>query len=298
MSEITLLDGSIGQELVKRAGGRPTPLWSTTVMMEKPELVAGLHRDYFAAGASVATTNSYAVLRDRLARAGIEDQFEGLLEAAVAGAVAARDAYGQGKVAGSLGPLQASYRPDLCPDPADAARAYGEIEKLMGDRVDLLLIETVVSVKHAQGALQGVRDAGKPVWLAVSTEDHDGTRLRSGEALADLASVISAHAPDAVLVNCTRPEVVGEALEIVRDFGLPFGAYANGFTRITQGFLKDAPTVDALEGRSDLGPADYADFVMGWVGQGATIVGGCCEITPAHIAEIATRLDAAGHQIV
>jgi len=298
MSRITLLDGSIGQELVKRAGDRPTPLWSTTVMMDKPGLVAELHRDYFAAGATVATTNSYAVLRDRLVRAGIEDQFEALLDAAVTGAVEARDAHGAGRVAGSLGPLQASYRPDLCPEPADAARAYGEIAQMMGDRVDLLLIETVVSVKHAKGALMGVRNAGKPVWLAVSTEDHDGTKLRSGEALTDLGPVVAEFAPGAVLVNCTRPEVVGDALEIVKGFGLPFGAYANGFTKITQGFLKDAPTVDALRERSDMGPRDYADFVMGWVGQGATIVGGCCEITPAHIAEIATRLRAAGHQIV
>lgn len=298
MSRITLLDGSIGQELVKRAGDRPTPLWSTTVMMEKPGLVGELHRDYFVAGASVATTNSYAVLRDRLARAGIEDRFEALLEAAVTGAVAARDAAGHGRVAGSLGPLQASYRPDLCPEPEDAARAYAEIAQMMGDRVDLLLIETVVSVKHAHGALMGARAAGKPVWLAVSTEDHDGTRLRSGEALTELGPVLAEFAPDAVLVNCTRPEVVGAALEIVKGFGLPFGAYANGFTHIAQGFLKDAPTVDALEERHDMGPEAYAEFVMGWVGQGATIVGGCCEITPAHIAEIATRLTAAGHQIV
>ena len=298
MSDITLLDGSIGQELVKRAGDRPTPLWSTTVMMEKPGLVGELHRDYFAAGASVATTNSYAVLRDRLVRAGVEHQFEALLDAAVTGAVGARDAHGAGRVAGSLGPLQASYRPDLCPDPEEAARAYAEIVSHMRGRVDLILIETVSSLKQAEGALLGTKEAGRPVWLAVTTEDHDGSRLRSGEALADLAPLVAAHAPDAVLVNCTRPEVVSEALEIVKGFGRPFGAYANGFTHIAQGFLEEAPTVDALTERADMGPADYADFVMGWVGQGASIVGGCCEIGPEHIAEIAGRLKAAGHRIV
>ncbi len=298
MNDITLLDGSIGQALVKRAGDRPTPLWSTTVMMEKPGLVGELHRDYFAAGASVATTNSYAVLRDRLVRAGIEDQFEALLEAAVTGAVEARDAHGAGRVAGSLGPLQASYRPDLCPEPEEAAPAYAEIVEHMRGRVDLFIIETVSSLKQAEGAMLGARDAGCPVWLAVTTEDHDGSRLRSGEAVADLAPLVAAHAPDAVLVNCTRPEVVSDALEIVKGFGRPFGAYANGFTHIARGFLEEAPTVDALKERADMGPADYADFVMGWVGQGASIVGGCCEIGPEHIGEIAGRLKAAGHRIV
>ena len=74
MTKITLLDGSIGQELVKRSGDRATPLWSTTVMMEKPELVDKVHTEYFDAGATVATTNTYPVLYDRLKRAGLSDR--------------------------------------------------------------------------------------------------------------------------------------------------------------------------------------------------------------------------------
>ena len=298
MSRVTLMDGSIGQELVKRAGDRPTPLWSTTVMMEKPDLVAGLHRDYFAAGATVATANTYAVLRDRLVRAGVEERFEDLLAAAVGGAIAAREAFGAGRVAGALGPLGASYRPDLCPEPQEAAAIYAEIVGLIRDRVDLFLIETVVSVKHAIGALVGTKEAGKPVWLAVSTMDGDGTRLRSGEGVDDLAPVVADFAPEAVLINCTRPEVVADGLEILKGFGVPFGAYANGFTRISEGFLEEAPTVDALQERADMTPDAYARLALTWVDQGATILGGCCEIGPAHIAEIATRLRAAGHQII
>ena len=90
---------------------------------------------------------------------------------------------------------------------------------------------------------------------------------------------------------------MGAALEIIKGFGKPFGAYANGFTRISEGFLGDAPTVDALEQRTDLDPAAYAEFAMGWVDQGATIVGGCCEVGPGHIAELARRLREAGHVI-
>ena len=77
-----------------------------------------------------------------------------------------------------------------------------------------------------------------------------------------------------------------------------FGAYANGFTEISEGFLEDAPTVDALSQRTDLGPDAYADIAMSWVDQGATIIGGCCEVGPAHIAVLADRLRAAGYEIV
>ena len=66
----------------------------------------------------------------------------------------------------------------------------------------------------------------------------------------------------------------------------------------TKEFLKDNPTVDVLHARPEMTPARYADFALRWVDIGATIIGGCCETTPAHIAEIARRLKAEGHRIV
>jgi len=298
MAEITLLDGSIGQELVKRSGDRATPLWSTSVMIEKPEIVGKVHADYFAAGATVATTNTYAVHRDRLRAYGNESHFEDLLNKATNQAVTARDAHGAGRVAVSLGPLVASYRPDTCPPAEEAQKFYAEQVGILQDRADLFLIETACSVDQARGALMGCAGTSKPVWLAASVDDDDGARLRSGEPLAELATVIAEFKPAAVLLNCSRPEVIADGLGIVREFCVPFGAYANGFTRISEGFLKDAPTVDALEQRQDLGPKAYADFAMTWVGQGATIVGGCCEVGPDHIAELSRRLSADGHQII
>ena len=56
--------------------------------------------------------------------------------------------------------------------------------------------------------------------------------------------------------------------------------------------------MDTLTTRCDFSPALYADHEMGWVDAGATIVGGCCEVSPAHIAEIARRLRDAGHTII
>ena len=297
MSDITLLDGSIGQELVHRSGAAPTPLWSTSVMLQNAGLVGDVHRDYFRAGATIATTNTYPVHRDRLAGTGLEDRFADLLHTAVAQARAAVAANGGGRVALSLGPLGASYRPDICPPPAEAAPLYEEIIGLAGQDADLFLIETASSTAQAHGALLGSLGHGKPVWLGVSVADDDGSKLRSGEPLTQLATLFETLEPDAVLINCSRPEAVGQAMPIIADMGLPFGGYANGFTRITDGFLGDKPTVDALTARRDLGPADYAKHAMSWVDQGATIVGGCCEVGPAHIAELARKLTAAGHRV-
>ncbi|RUS61059.1 homocysteine S-methyltransferase family protein [Pseudorhodobacter sp. E13] len=298
MADITLLDGGMGQELVARSGRAPTPLWATQVMLDQPELVQQIHADYFAAGATVATTNTYAIHHDRLVKQGMDYLFHDLHAAALRLAKAARAAHGSGRIAGSLGPLGASYRADVA-EPADqAASKYAEIAALLAPEVDFFLIETSASVLQSTGALQGAVTAGKPVWLSITVDDADGTRLRSGEAVADLAPVIAEFDPAAVLVNCSVPEAMAAALTEVATFGRPFGAYANGFTHIAPDFLKDSPTVAALSSRHDLTPERYARFAMDWVGQGATIIGGCCEVGPVHIAALAQSLRAAGHRIV
>lgn len=202
-----------------------------------------------------------------------------------------------GRIAGSIGPLIASYRPDIHPDVEVATPLYAEIAQMIGPSCDLMICETVVSVAHAESVLRGAAASGKPVWLAVSVDDNDGTRLRSGEPLADIIPYAKAGAT-AVLVNCSSPEAIPAALTVLATSGLPYGAYANAFEQITGDFLKEKPTVDALTKRRDMTPAAYADHAMAWVDQGATIIGGCCEVGPAHIAEIASRLRAAGHTIV
>ena len=296
MSDVTLLDGGMGQELVRRAGDRPTALWSTQVMVDHPGLVEEVHRDFFAAGATIATTNTYAIHHDRLMGTGMESQFAELHGRALAEAKAARAQHGSGRIAGAIGPLRASYRPDLHPVSTVAEPLFAEVVAKIAPACDLLILETVSSVAHAHDALAAGRKTDLPVWLSLTVSDQDGTRLRSGEPLTDVLDV--AATADAVLINCSAPEAVTQGLPIIVKTGKPFGGYANGFVQISDDFLQDKPTVDTLEMRHDMGPRAYAGYVMEWVAAGATIVGGCCEVGPAHIAEIAARLTAAGHKIV
>ena len=298
MADITLLDGGMGQELVARSGDEPTPLWATRVMIDHPGMVRDIHGDYFAAGATIATTNTYAIHHDRLERVSMDAMFHALHLRALAEAHEARAAFGSGRIAGSMGPLVASYRPDLTQPLALAAPKYAEIAQILGPHVDLILCETMASVEMAEGAVKGAQAARVPVWLSVSVDDHDGTRLRSGEKVSDLARLVRDYPIAAMLANCSVPEAMGDALAALKGLGQPFGAYANGFTHISANFLKDAPTVKELTHRHDLTPEKYADFAMGWVAQGASIVGGCCEVGPAHIKHLADRLQASGHRIV
>jgi S-methylmethionine-dependent homocysteine/selenocysteine methylase len=292
-TSVTILDGGMGQELVRRSAQTPTGLWSTQIMMDHPDLVREIHDDFFAAGAQVATTNSYAVHRDRLEPAGIGDQFENLQRRACEIACDARDAAGTGLVAGSLGPLGWSYSHDGAPPADQAAELYAEICRIQHDLVDLYLIETISSVEQIKGALAGTLGHGKPVWLGLSVDDQNGRTLRSGEPLEDAMAEIMAQPPEAVLINCSIPEAVTQGLEILGKGEVPIGAYANGFTGISTEFLSKGSAVTKLSTRTDLTPDAYADHAAQWVDHGAVIVGGCCEVSPAHIKVLASRFGTA-----
>jgi homocysteine S-methyltransferase len=291
---ITLLDGGMGQELLARSGDGPTPLWATQVMIDHPGLVQAIHEDYFAAGATVATTNTYAIHHDRLRDFGLDDRFAEFHAQALAEARAAREAAGGGRIAGSIGPLGASYRTDVGPEHDRATALYAEVARAIAPGCDVILGETIATLAQARALLEGALPAGRPVWLSVTVEDRDGTKLRSGEPVRELAAIARDGAA-AVLANCSAPEAMAAAVDALSAAGLPYGCYANGFVQITEDFLKDRPTVDALQARPEMVPELYADFAEHWAGQGATIIGGCCETTPAHIAAIAKRLKEKGY---
>lgn len=296
--KIALLDGGVGQELHRRSRRQSAPLWSAQVMIDEPELVETVHLEFIEAGAQVITVNSYSATPHRLARAGRSGMFETLQNAALRAAQAARDRSGHDDIliAGCLPPLAASYRPDLTLPENLCLADYRRIVAAQADRVDLFLCETLATVREARTATLAACESGRTVWTALTVDDADGTVLRSGEPVADGAFAALDAGASAVLINCSFPEAVSRALPALADIGAPLGAYANGFVSVEA--LEPGGPFDVLEARDDLGPEAYALYALDWAAAGATILGGCCEIGPAHIAELAWRLGREGYEIV
>ncbi|MFT5721131.1 MAG: S-methylmethionine-dependent homocysteine/selenocysteine methylase [Motiliproteus sp.] len=286
-----ILDGGMGQELVKRAG-KATDLWSMQALLDQPALVRQVHDDYFAAGAQIATTNTYSVLPDRLDSKGLGEYFVPMTRIACEMAVAARDAHGSGQVAGAMGPQGFSYQPDNAPSSEQAAEVYADMARLHAEYVDFHLLETMSSIDQARGGLLGAGVTGKPIWVALSVDDTDGTLLRSGEPLADAIAMLKAFKPAVVLINCSLPEAVSQGLPILAGHGFTLGAYANGFTGIHPDFNSIHATVDLLKARTDLNPMEYLNFAKAWAESGASVIGGCCEVGPDHIATLAKHFAA------
>lgn len=286
MSTITILDGGMGQELIRRSKGKPSPLWSAKVLMDEPEIVEAVHREYINSGAEVITLNAYSATPERLDRDASEDLFEPLQQKAIEVAKAAVTGTGA-RIAGCLPPLYGSYHPDWAPDYETCLETYRRVVNCQKGAVDVYLCETMSSIKEATSATQAARESGKPVWCALSVMEKDGSRLRSGEPLADAVEAVKQAGADAILLNCSPPEAITAGIGILKDCGLPFGAYANGFVKADD--LELGGTVEGLEARTDLDPEAYAEFAGKWIAAGATIIGGCCEVGPAHIAELKRR---------
>lgn len=301
MTEITLLDGGMGKELRRIGAPFRQPEWSALALIESPDHVVRAHANFIEAGARMIITNNYAVVPYHLGDELIATR--GAELTALAGTLArkAADAADHAvQVAGSLPPLFASYQPERF-DPILAPALYRMIVEALDPSVDLWLAETLSTVEELHAIAHAVADRspGKPLWIAFCLPEQwadDRITLRSGETIDDIVRAVAAHADaiEAVVFNCSLPEQIGPALTALRtalgeaELSLRTGGYANAFpeTRHDAGYT--ANTV-ILERRDDLTAQRYADVVSEWVADGATIVGGCCDMYPEHIAALADR---------
>lgn len=290
---IRLMDGGTGQELRRRSKTPDHPLWSAGQMIEEPELVQQVHEDFLRAGADIILTNTYATGRWRLNLYGAWDQYATCNETACRVAEAARERVNPSAlIAGSLGPLRRSYRSDMVLPLDEATVEYAEHALLLAPHVDFFLAETMVTSLEARGAVLPALSTGRPVWVAFSLHDYGPPRLRGGETIAEAVDALCDLDIAAFLINCTTPEAATDGVaELAKAAGSrAVGAYANGFAEIP-GDWTLGKGVDEIMQRSDLDPDAYARHAAAWLDAGATIVGGCCEVGPDHIARLKRLID-------
>ena len=281
----TILDGGMGQELVKRARHKLTPLWSADVLRDHPDLVVDVHRDFIKAGADVITLSSYAATPTRLAKYNRQNEFKALQEAAVLAARQACDNMEQPPlIAGTLPPLPGSYRPSERLTSLSSQEEYLQIAEQQYKHVDLFLCETMASIEEACISTSVAMKSGLPVWTSFTVNETNGSFLRSGELVNEAAKAVLAEGASALLINCSPPEATTQALGELAPLADTFGAYANGFVTVEP--YQGHATVDVLKSREEINPQTYAEFGKEWLLMGAMILGGCCEIGPEHIAEI------------
>ncbi len=296
---IVVLDGGLATQLEAQGNSLADPLWSARLLLENPGEIVRAHLAFYRAGAAVATTASYQATFEGFAARGIDHAGAiGLLERSVALASEAEAAWraerppedpGPLLVAASVGPYGAflanggEYTGRYGRSVAQLRDFHRErLEVLVGTEADLLACETIPELEEGI-ALVGLLEEtpGARGWLGFTCAD--GARLRSGApveeafALANESSRVLA-----VGVNCTAPEHVDELIARARSAtAKPLIVYPNsgeGWDPVAKRWIETAgPTVDATAARR-------------WIDEGATIVGGCCRVSPGQIEAVSAMV--------
>ena len=290
-----LLDGGLGRELRFRGVEVPETIWAAGSLMTDPEVVRQIHLDYIAAGADIITTNTYGVIRNDLAKIGIEDRFAELNSLACKLALEAREMSGcDVLIAGSLPPLRGSYRSDLVGPIEEIEALYQEQAEILSPFVDLLLCETMASATEGLAAAKAACSTGKPVWVSWTLHEDRSSNLRSEESVEDAVIALENLPVNGFLANCCAPESITRFIPKIIGTGIKWlGGYANTFAPIPQDWTLDGDKESdgLLTLRSDLDPESYGNHVTDWLDAGATVVGGCCGTRPAHITRMRVLID-------
>jgi homocysteine S-methyltransferase len=295
-----ILDGALATELERRGADLHDPLWSAKLLLEQPSLIRAVHRDYFAAGADVATTATYQATFEAFGRRGIDARSAAqLMRDSVALAIAARDEFWSDAsnridrlpplIAASVGPFGAMLA-DGCEYRGDYGLSDSELvdfhrprlQVLVNSGADLLACETIPSLREAIALARLLQEfPNASAWISFSCRDAEHTceGQRIGECVARLnefAQVVS------VGVNCTRPEYIGALLKQMRDHtDKPLLVYPNSGEHYDAGAKR-------WRGRTDATP--FAEQARHWHAAGARLIGGCCRTTPDDIRSLRTGL--------
>jgi 5-methyltetrahydrofolate--homocysteine methyltransferase len=276
---VWLLDGAMGTLL--QAGGLPAGRPPDELNLTNADAVRAAHAAYVAAGARILLTNTFGATKPRLSSYKLGAKVAEINRAAVAHA---RAAAGEGVlVAGDLGPLGEYVEPVGKLSFEDAYRAFAEQARVLAAAgVDLIIIETIADVREAKAAVMAARAAFRGAIVACMTFEADG-RTITGTPPAVAAAVLTAAGADGVGANCSvgPRELVGIIREMAAVTDAPLCAEPNaGLPRLTgkQTVFKQAPE-------------PFAKWAPELVKAGASIVGGCCGTTPAHIRAVAAAVE-------
>lgn len=297
MGTVRILDGGMSRELTRLGAALRQPEWSALALIETPDIVRQVHWEFIDAGADIITTNSYALVPFHIGEERFHSQgpeliaLAGRLAREAADAKADRDIL----VAGSLPPLFGSYEPDRF-DPVQAQDYLGILVEGLSPYVDIWLGETLSLIAEGDAVRQAVMQTGKPFWISFTLADDRQTladgdpRLRSGENVLSAAQWAAGAGAQALLFNCSQPEVmeraVTEARTCFRELNpaVEVGVYANAFKPDEDDGAANEKLHDT---REDLSAERYIQFARDWVNAEASIVGGCCGIGASHIRQLA-----------
>ena len=291
--KIRILDGGMGQELLARGMKPQGTLWSATAILHEKyhKLLYDTHVDYIKAGAEVIVTTTFASRKTRLRENKVEDKFEYLNKKAGEIAKKTKDTYPDVLIAGGLPPQGSTYKEDNRSNDEISEDFYKHAE-LLNPYSDFFYLDVISSIKELKLAIKSINEFKKPYLIGAHISQ--GKTMPSGEKISDIITNNKNEDLLGIMLSCVSPENFQLNLDELKNLGVPFGFKLNSYLKTNpfpnlDDHEKNKKSVDPKEflgTRNDLTPKKMAEFVKKFKDNGATILGGCCETSPAHIKEM------------
>ena len=270
------LDGATGSNLVK--AGMPAGVCPEKWILEHPEVMLDLQRRYVEAGADILYAPTFTANRVKLAEYGLENQMAAMIRSLVG--ISREAASGAGRpvyVAGDLTMTGELLQPMGKMELEELIDIYKEqITYLAEAGVDLLVVETMMSLAEARAALIAAKETCQLPVMVTMTFESDARTLYGTDAKT-AAVVLESLGAAAVGVNCSAGPAYMRRM--VADMAactkkIPIIAKPNA----------GLPYVDELGNtRYNMDKAEFAEEMRGLAEAGATILGGCCGTDPEYI---------------
>ena len=290
-----ILDGGMGQELLNRGLKPKGTLWSAHALIDKGchQMVIDAHLDFINAGAEVIVTTTFTTRRNRLIQNDCEKYFEKINIKAVELAQKARDiSKKEVLIAGGLPNQKQTYSADLGEDLDLIEKNFYDQAKLLKNGIDFFYLDVMSSGLECEIALKTIESFNQPVLVGIHVRDNG--QLPSGETIKDIVKKYKNNNWLGIITACVSPGAYELVINDLKKLEMPYGFKLNAFKKIPEGYTvasKDqwgnAGNPNTVLGlNTDLNESKFYEYVKKFMENGATILGGCCEIRPSHIKKI------------
>jgi len=290
-----ILDGGMGQELLIKGLKPKGTLWSAHALIDESchQMVIDAHLDFINAGAEVIVTSTFTARRNRLIQNDCEKYFEQINIKAVELAQKARDiSKKEILIAGGLPNQKQTYESDLGKDLDSIEKNFYDQAKILKNGIDFFYLDVMSSGLECEIAIKTIASFNLPVLVGVHLRDNG--LLPSGEKIEDIVKNYKNKNWLGIIMACVSPKAYEIVANNLKKIDIPYGFKLNAFKKIPYGYTvasKDAwgnagnPNT-VLGINTELNETRFYEYAKKFMENGATILGGCCEIRPSHIKEI------------
>ena len=285
--KLRIFDGGTGQELINRGLIPQKNLWSATALLNENyhKFILDTHLDFINAGAEIILTNTFGSRKRRLIENNLLNRFQDLNT--IAGKIAKQAVQISKKnilIAGSIPPQNFTYQSDLGNDLNFIQEAFYQQASYLDPYVDFFYLEVMCSKKECELALEALQPLKKNIVVGLHLKSKG--LLPSGEKFIDVANYISKFDLSGITASCVNPDEYDFIKNDISKLSVPHGFKFNAFEQIPEGWKPDGKNTSLLGKRNDITPDEFLKICEKYAKLGATLIGGCCQITPSHISKL------------